>query len=393
MAAHASSLRHVLVVGGSIAGLSAVGELRQKGYDGRITVLERDLFAPIRTPELSKKILTGALSLEQIRLNWNPAFDVEFIKGSSTALDLSTRSVQANIEGSEERLTFDGLVIATGADARGRADYSVSPNMHVIRRASDAIAIREQLANASTVSVVGAGFLGLEVAASCLSLGKRVFLIEFGNSIFSGRFGKKFEQAVLDLYAESSVETLFGQTPHIIGPSELALTPSGRTIKSDLVVWCVGAKPEIAWLEGSGLLLKDGLVCDEMLRPPATTMVVAAGDIVRAPNLLYGTLMRVEHWTNAIDQGRAAARSLLGVGSCTNDAVPYVWSNIFGRKIEIVGTSLGANRREFVSQEEAGWVGERHFVGARLIGVAGIAPLGDPGLFPRMRHQLAQSVC
>ena len=383
------AIGNILIVGGSIAGISAAGELRKAGYGGRITALERDEHAPIRTPELSKKVLRGQFSKQQVKLNWNPDLEVELIRGNAESLDLSRRAVLADAGNRRLQLSFDGLVIATGADARGRAEYS-RPGMCVIRRLSDVFGIQQHLATASRVTVIGAGFLGLEVAASCLMMGKNVVLVEAGKAALSGRFGAELERAVLELFAARPFEAVFNQTPRAVGPSDIYLTPSGRKVTSDLTIWCIGARPEVAWLDGSGLLIDDGLVCDELLRPVGSSNVVAAGDVVRAPNARYGITMRIEHWTSAIDQGRAAARSLLGLDAGANDAVPYVWSSIFDCKLEVAGTSLGADRREVVTREEAGWVGERYYSGARLIGAAGFAPSSDPGLFPRLRRQMAE---
>jgi 3-phenylpropionate/trans-cinnamate dioxygenase ferredoxin reductase component len=331
-----------VIVGASLAGLSAAETLRRDGYDGQVVVVGEEPVRPYDRPPLSKQILRGEWEPGQAFLRDeadHDKLDVEWKLGQrATGLDLEARAV---ILDSGESVTFDGLVVATGATPRPLPDSADLVGVHVLRTLDDAVAIRAQLEGEPRVCVVGAGFIGAEVAAACRARGLDVTVIESLAAPLAQVLPPEFASACVALHLDHGVDLRCGtKVAGFEGNSrvEAVRLDGGKTVPADLVVVGIGVIPETGWLASSGLTIDNGVLCDATLATSAPR-VVAAGDVARWPNLLFGETMRIEHWTNAIDQGAAAARRLLiGEDEAKPFApVPYVWSDQYETKIQILG--------------------------------------------------------
>jgi 3-phenylpropionate/trans-cinnamate dioxygenase ferredoxin reductase subunit len=288
-------------------------------------------------------VLTGKIGAERTALAIPDDLDADWLLGRpATGLNLLARTV--SLPGGEE-LPFDQLVIATGARPRQLAAAPPGPGVHYLRTLDDALAIKSDLATSQATVVIGAGFIGLEVASSAQELGVRVTVLEtlpvpleraigaeIGRRIAEWHVGKG-----LDLRLGVGVEELLGGER-----AEGVRLADGLIVEADTVVVGVGVTPETRWLEGSGVDLDDGVVCDSRLRVLAggrpVPGVVAAGDVVRWAQAGQGRGVRVEHWTNAAEQGQAAARTLIdGEEAPEFSPVPYFWSDQHGVKLQFVG--------------------------------------------------------
>lgn len=360
-------LESIVVVGASLAGLRAAETLRTDGYAGRITMVGVEDRMPYDRPPLSKKVLSGEWEPDRIALRKPDdlsGLDLEWVLGSPAAsLDLSARTVTTALGRS---IRFNGLVIATGASARRLPDQPDWRGIHVLRTIDDSLALRADLQPGARVAVIGAGFIGLEVAATARTRGCSVVVIEGAEAPMMRGLGAAMGRAAALVHSDNGVDIRLGVSlarfiesePGRVGQVELG---SGERIDADVVVVGVGAAPATAWLTSSGLVIRDGLVCDEFLNAGAP-LVYAAGDVCRWMNGLYGREMRVEHWTTASEQGAAAARNLLAEGSgiarTPYAAVPFFWSDQFSARIQFLGRAEGDETVEVVvgSPEERSFV-------------------------------------
>jgi NADPH-dependent 2,4-dienoyl-CoA reductase/sulfur reductase-like enzyme len=375
-------LSNVVVVGASLAGLRAAETLRADGFDGRITLVGAESHLPYDRPPLSKKLLAGALEPERIHLLKEHEYtelDLTLRLGvRATGLDPGAQRVELDDGGS---VAYDGLIIATGATPRRLRDQPDLEGLFVLRTLDDSLRLREALhAGPERVLVIGAGFIGAEVAATARGLGLDVTLVEMlpvplvrGLGLQMGMASAALHRAHgVDLRLELGVEGFDG-TARV----ERVRFGDGTAVGADVVVVGVGVAPATDWLVGSGLELRDGVVCDATLAagPPG---VYAAGDLVRWPNELFGEEMRLEHWTNAAEQGAAAARNLLatagGGPGVPYAPVPFFWSDQYDARIQFLGRSGETDTVEVVH----GAVDDGAFValygrGERLHGVLGVS--------------------
>lgn len=366
-----SGLEDIVVVGTSLAGLRAVEALRSRGYEGRLVWIGEEPHLPYDRPPLSKEVLRGDWEPERTALRRTGIEDLEVELRSgcrAEALDLADRCV---VLSGGERRRFDGLVIATGASPRRLPGCPSLPGVHVLRTLDDALAIRAALDASPRVAVIGAGFIGSEVAASCRKRGLDVILIEALETPMARGLDPEMGGLCAALHRDHGVDLRLGST---LGSFEgtqrvegLRLG-GGERVPADLVVVGIGVVPETAWLASSGLDLDDGLLCDETLATKAPG-VVAAGDVVRWRHPGHPSPLRLEHWTNAVEQGSAAALRLLEGQAAPFAPVPFVWTDQYDAKIQIAGELSGAEETRVVY----GALAERRFVrlygrGGRLIG-------------------------
>ncbi len=341
-----------LIVGASLAGMHAARTLRHEGHAGPIVVVDGDRHTPYDRPPLSKQVLAGAVDPEKIVL---PAagedLDLDLRLGvTATSLDLTARMVSLSV-GAEpiDPQPFDSLVVATGAAARRLPGTDDIDGLHVVRTLDDCLALRDELeAGPSRVVVVGAGFIGAEVAATCRGRGLDVTLVEALAVPLERVLGLEMGRVCAQLHVDHGVDVRLGTG---VDGFETVPAPGGRrrvtgvaladgtTVAAEVVVVGIGVAVNTAWLEGSGLELDDGIVCDETLL--AAPGVVAAGDIARYPSARFDQRLRVEHWEHAIQGGEAAARRLLaaerGEAPVRFDPVPWFWSDQYDRKIQLAG--------------------------------------------------------
>ncbi|WP_288251770.1 FAD-dependent oxidoreductase [uncultured Hydrogenophaga sp.] len=339
-------MRSIAIAGASLAGLHAARALRAEGHTGRLVLIGAEAARPYDRPPLSKHFLLEHGAPEEAPwLEENPqVLDVEWRLGRcARALDLARREI--HLDGGES-IAFDGLVIATGASPR-RLPMNDAAGVHVLRGLEDARALRADLAaRPARVAIVGAGFIGLEVAASCRRLGLDVTLIEPAPVPLARLLGEPMGRVITELHRQQGVDLRTGVSvaAHEIDAhgrlSALQLSDGSR-VPATVAVVAIGVSPDTQWLRGSGLEVADGVLCDETCL--AADGVVAAGDVARWPNVRTGETRRVEHWDNAIRQARYAARRLL-LGAQRPEApyapLPWFWSDQYDRKLQLYGSAI-----------------------------------------------------
>jgi NADPH-dependent 2,4-dienoyl-CoA reductase/sulfur reductase-like enzyme len=373
-----SNMESVAVAGASLAGLRAVQALRRAGFAGRVTVIGEESEPPYDRPPLSKEVLAG---------KWDPARTAllrEEDVGLEVDWQLGKRAESLDLAGKRVVLAgglavpFDGLVIATGTYARRLPNAPPLAGVHVLRTLADCLALRAELDKSPRVAVIGAGFIGLEVAATCRGRGLAVTVIESLAAPLERGLGAALGAFVGEIHRDNGVDLRLGaRVARLAGGErvEAVELADGSRIAADVVVVGIGAAPATAWLESSGLELADGVVCDAACRATRAPFVVAAGDVARWPNVLFGGApARIEHWTNATEQADHAVATLLaGSGGEPFAPVPFVWSDQYDRKIQIAGRLEGADETRIVD----GSLAERRFVmlfgrGGRVTGVVGM---------------------
>ncbi|MFG2942955.1 NAD(P)/FAD-dependent oxidoreductase [Streptomyces sp. NPDC048282] len=365
-------MNRIVVVGASAAGLAAVETLRREGYDGTLTLVGDELHAPYDRPPLSKQVLSAEWAPERVVLRAPVELDalgLELRLGTAAAgLDVADRTVRL-ADGSE--LSYDGLILATGVRPRRLPGEGA----HVLRTLDDALTLRERLGPGQRLVVVGAGFLGAEAAAVAWKLGARVTLLEPAPVPLAHAVGEAVGRVLSRAHRERGVDLRTG-----VGVSEVTedgvRLADGEEIEADEVLVAIGSLPNTEWLAGSGLSVGDGVVCDEYCE--AARDVYAAGDVARWYNPLFGVSMRIEHRTNAAEQGMAAARNLLRPGARKAFApVPYFWSDQYEMKVQAHGYLRGHEEVRVVEGElEEGRFVAAYRTGERLSGVlaVGVAP-------------------
>ena len=331
----------VSIVGASLAGYWAAETLRRDGFEGRISLIGDEPHAPYDRPPLSKKFLAGDLDDDRLPLTTAEKLadlGLEMRLGcQATGLDVATRTLE--VDGVAE--PYDGLLIATGARCRNLPGTAGLAGVHTLRTRDDAEAIRDALANgARRVVVVGAGFIGAEVASTAIGRGAEVTMVEALEAPFGRVLGVEMGAVMADVHRRHGVDLRTGVgVDEVLGDDRLVgvRLADGATLEADLLVVGIGVVPNTDWLEGSGLTLDDGVVCDETCL--AAPDVAAAGDVARWANPRYGEVMRVEHWDNAVQQGVHAARRLL---QSDEEATPYApvpwfWTDQYDRKVQLAG--------------------------------------------------------
>lgn len=358
-----------MVVGASAAGLAAAETLRREGYDGTLTLIGDEPHLPYDRPPLSKQFLTGRWEAGQLPLRSTAdlgALGLDLRLGvAAKELDPDTRSVRL-ADGSA--VSYDGLVIATGVRPRRLP----GKDAHVLRTLDDALSLRHRLGPGRRLVVVGAGFLGAEAAATAAGLGADVTLLEPAPVPLAHVVGAEVGQVLSRAHRERGVEVRTGVTVSEVTGTGVLLA-DGETVEGDEVLVAVGSRPNTEWLAGSGLALGDGVACDAYCE--AAAGIYAAGDVARWYNPLFATSMRIEHRTNAAEQGMAAARNLLRPTERKAFApVPYFWSDQYDMKIQAYGYLRGHDEVAVMQGDLA----ERRFVAAYRTGdrLAGVLAMG-----------------
>lgn len=352
-------LDRVVIVGASLAGLNAAETLRSEGYSGRITMIGDEPDRPYDRPPLSKQILTGEWDADRLPLRSpDELADLNLdLRTGCRAIGLNATARVLRLDRGES-LEFDGLVIATGARPISLPFGNDLEGVYTLRSQEDALRIRSELETGQRVAVIGAGFIGAEVASSSRARGLDVTMIEALSAPMLGPLGEELAEWAKSLHADAGVRMRFdARGADLLGDGrvEAVLLEDGSRIEADTVVVGVGVRPNVEWLADSGLSIGDGVVCDQYCR--AAPMIYAAGDVARWPNGLFAHFryanpqrtMRIEHWTNAVEQGMAAARNLL-LESRDEPLeafapVPYFWSDQHG--LSIMASGITAPRDGF----------------------------------------------
>ncbi len=311
----------LLVVGGGLSSAKAVEAYREHGGDGSVLLVSADRHPPYHRPPLSKKLLRGEQEAEQAYVQpgaWYAEQGIELrLETAAQALDLDGRTVRIE----SEDVGFERLLIATGAEPRAFGGALT------LRTIDDSLRIREQARQAGRATVVGTGFIGLEVAASLRALDVEVTLSTGGHALFESFGSEDFSAYLQRLYPERGVELV--EDP-----------PSG----SDVVVAGIGVAPATGWLDGSGLELDDGVVVDQGFRTSAGG-VYAVGDVARFHDPIFGHARRIEHWSNANYQGAEVGKILAGAEG-GYDQVSAFFTELFGTSFRVLGETRGETELE-----------------------------------------------
>lgn len=366
----------LVIVGASLAGLRAAQAVRREGYGGPVTLIGDEPHLPYDRPPLSKAYLADDAEPDYFVTPEELMADGIELRLSTrvTALDPKSRQIVVG----EERIDYDVLVIATGASARLIPSVGNLHGVVTLRTLDDAIAIRGELGRVKDVVVIGAGFIGSEMASAAKSRGARVTILEAAPVPLVRAVGERVGEAISGLHARHGVRLICGASVDEIRGVNGRVTEvsmvGGERIPADLVIVGIGATPATGWLESSGILLcavDGGVVCDEYLQT-SIPGVYAAGDVAHWPNAAMGISMRLENWTSAAEQGaRAGLNAVLGHDEQLRfETVPYFWSDWYGHRIQFVGSAI-AGTVEFVT----GGPDEEKFVALyrkdnRLVGAA-----------------------
>jgi 3-phenylpropionate/trans-cinnamate dioxygenase ferredoxin reductase subunit len=328
---------HVVVAGAGLAGLRTIEELRDRGYAGRVTLVGAEARLPYDRPPLSKKVLAGELDDTTLRPDLD-ALDVR-ARLAETATGLAAGVLETTTAaGGSARYEFDALVLATGA----RPVTLPGPGrQHVLRTLDDALALRALLAPGVALAIVGAGWIGAELATAAAARGCRVTVVEAARAPLAAALGPEVGGQTAAWYAEAGVDLRLGQGVESVQPGGLALA-GGDWLPADVIVTAIGVRPSVSWLAGSGVQVAGAVCVDGQLRTSAPG-VFAVGDCAAFLSGRYGARLRVEHWDVALHAPEVAAANILG-GREAYDPVPYFWSEQFGRMVQYVGYHAGAGQ-------------------------------------------------
>jgi NADPH-dependent 2,4-dienoyl-CoA reductase/sulfur reductase-like enzyme len=396
-------MRRLVVVGASLAGLRAAQAARKAGFDGDLVMVGEERHLPYTRPPLSKELLAGEHTVDRVALPCDE-LGVDWRLGASAAsLDRTGRRVVLS-DGDE--VEYDRLILATGSRPRRWPGVGAElAGVHVLRNVDDSLALRAAFDDRPRVAIVGAGFIGCEVAQTARKEGLEVTLIDIAPTPMLP-LGPELGEWCAELHRDNGVEVRVGVgVAGLIGDGHVSAVEleGGERIPADVVVVGLGAVPNTEWLAGSGLTVDPGLRCDATLTAVGDPDILGAGDIVAWPHpLADGESIRIEHWTVAAEQGQLAGRNVL-VGPDERKpyvAPPYFWSDQYDVKIQSLGLPGRASRVELLesapdrsrlvygAERDGRLVGMIAISAARRLGFYRMA-LEDPPLFDELRARVA----
>jgi 3-phenylpropionate/trans-cinnamate dioxygenase ferredoxin reductase component len=328
-----------VIIGAGLAGAKTAEALRDQGFDGRIVVLGDEPHRPYERPPLSKDYLTGASEREQVFVHpagWYADHDVDLRTGEAvTAIDRAARRVTLAGGG---HVGYDKLLLATGADPR-TVPVPGADGPHYLRRIEDSERLKETLATASRIAVIGGGWIGLEVAAAARRTGAEVVLLEAAELPLLGVLGPQAARVFADLHRDHGVDLRCGTRITAITTKDGEATgvrlADGTTVEADAVIAGVGVRPNTKLAADAGLTVDDGILVDAALAT-SDPDICAAGDVANAAHPVLGTHIRVEHWANALNQPATAAATMLG-RPAAYDRLPYFFSDQYDLGMEYTG--------------------------------------------------------
>lgn len=338
----------VVVVGAGLGGVRTVQALRRGGYRGQITLVGAERPEPYDRPPLSKEYLATGAELRPLDRNWAELEVTAILDRPVVRLDAERRELEF---ADGELIGYRTLVIATGAEPRRIP--GAPAGTHVLRSAEDAARLRNELRPGTRVAVIGAGFIGCEVASSARTLGLDLTLLDGQPAPLAAVLGPEVGAIVADLHRAQGVDIRCGVPVARITdrPWQIELADGSR-IAADVVLEAIGVRPTSGWLDGNGLDLTNGVLCDQF---GATTLpdVWAVGDVARWWHPGYAEAIRFEHWTSAVDQAGLLAHNILAAPAERRafDAVPYFWSDQHGIKIQCFGRPAPTDDLHVLSED------------------------------------------
>jgi 3-phenylpropionate/trans-cinnamate dioxygenase ferredoxin reductase subunit len=326
----------IVIVGAGLGGVTAAKALRARGFEGSLVVIGDETHDVYDRPPLSKHVLLGLADHVRLPVNW--ADLAVHLRSGETACGLSPAGSGWNVwlESGDE-VPADRVIVATGARPIAVPGLSAHPNVFTLRSLDDAHALRAELRRNIGVVVIGAGWIGAEVASSAAEIGCSVRVVEPEAAPASRSLGLAVGGQLVPWYAESGVELLLSR--RVVGATDREVElDDGSRLPADVIVVGVGVAPSTEWLSKSAVELdaRGGIVVDEFLQCVSAGGVYALGDCASYPSRRYSTRLRPEHWTNAQVAGSTVAASVLGAQTA-HDPVPYVWSQQFGRMVQYAG--------------------------------------------------------
>jgi 3-phenylpropionate/trans-cinnamate dioxygenase ferredoxin reductase subunit len=355
-----------VIAGASLAGAKAAETLRAEGFDGRVVMIGAEPERPYERPPLSKDYLRGESPREQIHVHEEGFYDEHEIelRLGRTVVSLDTQASRVDLDDGE-RLGYDRLLLATGAEPRRLSiPGSELPGVLYLRTVADSDALRERLDRGGSLVVVGAGWIGAEVAASARQRGLEVTVVEPMSVPLERVLGPELGAVYRDIHADHGVEMLLGTGVEAFEGAaavERVRTGDGRALECDFVVVGVGVQPRTELAAAAGLAVGDGVLVDEHRRSDAPG-VFAAGDVAGAWHPFYGERIRVEHWANALNQGPVAARNMLGRPE-PYDNLPYFFSDQYEVGMEYAGYAASWDRVVFRGERAS-----REFIAFWMVG-------------------------
>jgi 3-phenylpropionate/trans-cinnamate dioxygenase ferredoxin reductase component len=330
--ASSASPERIVVAGAGLAGLRTIEELRAAGYAGAVTLVGAEPRPPYDRPPLSKRLMLGEIDDTTLRDDLD-TLDVELCLGqAATGLD------DGVLRAGRAEHRFDRLVLATGATPVGLPGGG---SQRFLRTMDDALALRALLRPGLRLAIVGAGWIGAELATAAAAGGCEVTVLEAAPTPLAAALGAQLGALTAPWYAEAGVDLRLGQQVASVEAGGLALA-GGGWLPADEIVTAVGVRPEIGWLDGSGIAIDNGVAADEQLRT-SLPGVFAVGDCTAFWSPRYQRRLRFEHWDVALRAPAVAAVNLLG-GTDIYDPVPYFWSEQFGRMVQYIGFHGAADR-------------------------------------------------
>ena len=369
-------MAHFVIIGAGECGARAAFALREKGFDGEITLIGSEQHAPYERPPLSKAGLSGGVDPKFIAAyETYAAGNIRLLTGV-TASDLDAEAHNITLSDGSH-LTFDRLLLATGASARGFPNAPAeSSRIRSLRTHHDALTLRAMLQPGKRIVVIGGGFIGLEVAATARKLGADVVLIEGLERVLKRGVPEDIAQLVAERHRAEGVDLRCGTSIEALSEQEgkaVIRLSSDETIEADLALVGIGARPNVELAEAAGLTSDNGIAVDDRLRTSAPD-IFAAGDCCSFPLAIYGgRRVRLESWRNAQEQGTLAAANMLGADTPVS-AVPWFWSDQYDMVLQIAGLADGATTHLRRDLGEGAFILFHLDAEGRLIAASGIGP-------------------
>ncbi|GLP77369.1 ferredoxin reductase [Mycobacterium antarcticum] len=380
-----STTRGIVIVGGGLAALRTAEQLRRAEYGGPLTLVSDEEHLPYDRPPLSKEVLRAETDDVMLKpAEFYDEKDITLRLGSgATALDTEAQTVTL---ANGEVIGYDELVIATGLVPKRITSFPNLEGIRMLRTFDESLALRKHAGSARHAVVIGAGFIGCEVAASLRSLGVGVTLVEPQPTPLASVLGTEIGELVARLHRAEGVDVRCGIGVTEVqgsGHVEKVVLSDGTELDADIVVVGIGSRPSTDWLEGSGVAVDNGVICDVAGRTSVPN-VWAIGDVASWRDVT-GHQVRVEHWSNVAEQARAIVPAMLGVDAASAVVVPYFWSDQYDVKIQCLGEPEADDVVHLVADDGRKFLAYYERDGA----VVGVVGGGMPGKVMKARSKIA----